>query len=59
MPPREVADAVFDAIQKEQFYVLSHPEWMKVVQLRTDQLLQMENPRNPAATVAKPLNLGL
>jgi NAD(P)-dependent dehydrogenase (short-subunit alcohol dehydrogenase family) len=53
MPPLEVADVVFDAIQKEQFYILSHPEWIEVVQLRTDRLLRMENPQSPAATVAK------
>jgi NAD(P)-dependent dehydrogenase (short-subunit alcohol dehydrogenase family) len=53
MLPLEVADVVFDAIQKEQFYILPHPEWTEVIQLRTDKLLRMENPQNPAATVAK------
>jgi NAD(P)-dependent dehydrogenase (short-subunit alcohol dehydrogenase family) len=53
MLPLEVAGAVFDAIQKEQFYILPHPEWTEVIQLRTDKLLRMENPQNPAATVAK------
>jgi NAD(P)-dependent dehydrogenase (short-subunit alcohol dehydrogenase family) len=53
MPPAQVADAVFDAIQKEQFYILSHPEWTEVIQLRTDKLLRMENPENPTATVLK------
>jgi NAD(P)-dependent dehydrogenase (short-subunit alcohol dehydrogenase family) len=52
-PPSQVADAVFDAIEKEQFYILSHPEWMEVVQLRTDTLLRMENPQNPTAAVMK------
>lgn len=55
-PPRQVADAVFDAIEKEQFYILSHPEWMEVIQLRTDKLLRMENPQNPAAAVMKILS---
>lgn len=58
MPPLQVADAVFDAIEREQFYILSHPEWMEAVQLRTDKLLRMENPQSPAATVAKLLGLG-
>ena len=52
-PPSQVADAVFDAIEKEQFYILSHPEWMEVVQLRTNTLLRMENPQNPTAAVMK------
>lgn len=53
MPPSQVAEAVFDAIQKEQFYILSHPEWAEVIQLRTEKLLHMENPQNPTATVLK------
>ncbi len=53
MPASEVAQAVFDAIQKEQFYILSHPEWTEVIQIRTDSLLQMQNPQNPTATVLK------
>jgi len=57
MPPSQVADVVFDAIQKEQFYILSHPEWMEVVQLRTDKLLRMENPQSALATVMKVINL--
>ncbi|PYT13480.1 MAG: hypothetical protein DMG59_20325 [Acidobacteria bacterium] len=57
MPPFQVADVVFDAIRKEQFYILPHPEWTEVIQLRTDKLLRMENPQSPAATVAKLINL--
>jgi NAD(P)-dependent dehydrogenase (short-subunit alcohol dehydrogenase family) len=53
MPPCQVADVVFDAIQKEQFYILSHPEWTEVIQLRTDKLLRMENPQSPAPMIAK------
>jgi NAD(P)-dependent dehydrogenase (short-subunit alcohol dehydrogenase family) len=56
MPPAQVADVVFDAIRKEQFYILPHPEWMEVIQLRTDKLLQMENPQSSAAMVAKLIN---
>jgi NAD(P)-dependent dehydrogenase (short-subunit alcohol dehydrogenase family) len=57
-PPSQVADAVFDAIRKEQFYILSHPEWMEAIQLRTDKLLRMENPQSPTAVVMKLLKLG-
>jgi NAD(P)-dependent dehydrogenase (short-subunit alcohol dehydrogenase family) len=53
MPPLEVADVVFAAIEKEQFYILSHPEWIEAVQLRTDKLLRMENPGSPLATVMR------
>jgi len=57
MPPLQVADVVFDAIQKEQFYILPHPEWTEAIQLRTEKLLRMENPQSPAATVAKLMGL--
>jgi NAD(P)-dependent dehydrogenase (short-subunit alcohol dehydrogenase family) len=57
MPPLQVADVVFDAIKKEQFYILPHPEWTEVVQLRTDKLLRMENPISPTATLVKLINV--
>jgi len=53
MPPIQVAEVVFDAIKKEQFYILPEPEWTEAIQLRTDNLLRMENPQSPAATIAK------
>ncbi len=53
MPPAEVAGAVFDAIEKEQFYILPDPEWTEVIQLRMDKLLRMENPQSPTATILK------
>jgi NAD(P)-dependent dehydrogenase (short-subunit alcohol dehydrogenase family) len=56
MPPLQVADMVFDAIKKEQFYILTHPEWTEVIQLRTDKLLRMENPQSPVATIVKLIN---
>ena len=59
MPPLEVADVVFEAIKKEQFYILTHPERIEVIQLRTDKLLRMENPQSPAATIAKIIKLGV
>jgi hypothetical protein len=57
MPPLLVADVVFAAIKNEQFYILPHPEWTEVIQLRTDKLLRMENPQNPAAAAAKLISL--
>ncbi len=56
MPPLQVADAVFDGIKKEQFYILPDPEWIEAIQLRTDQLLRMENPQSPSATIMKLIN---
>ena len=57
MPPLQVADVVFDAIKKEQFYILPHPEWIEAIQLRTDKLLRMENPQSSTATIAKLIKL--
>jgi NAD(P)-dependent dehydrogenase (short-subunit alcohol dehydrogenase family) len=57
MPPLEVAHRVFDAIKNEQFYILTHPEWIEVIQMRTDNLLRIENPRNPMETVIKLIKL--
>jgi uncharacterized protein (DUF1697 family) len=51
-----VADVVFDLIQKEQFYILTHPEWTELIRLRTDSLLRMENPQSPVATIVKLMN---
>jgi NAD(P)-dependent dehydrogenase (short-subunit alcohol dehydrogenase family) len=56
MPPLQVADVVFDAIRKEQFYVLSHTEWTEVIRLRTDSLLRMENPQSPLPAIMKLMN---
>jgi NAD(P)-dependent dehydrogenase (short-subunit alcohol dehydrogenase family) len=56
IPPLQVADVVFDAIQKDQFYILTHPEWTELIQLRTDKLLRMENPQSPVATIMKLMN---
>jgi NAD(P)-dependent dehydrogenase (short-subunit alcohol dehydrogenase family) len=58
MPPDQAADAVFDAIRKEQFYILTDPQWIEVVRLRTSKLLAMENPENPTPMIVKLLNLG-
>jgi NAD(P)-dependent dehydrogenase (short-subunit alcohol dehydrogenase family) len=53
MPPRQVADMVFDAVKKGQFYILTHPEWMEVIRMRTDNLLRLENPLDSTPTVVK------
>jgi short-subunit dehydrogenase len=51
--PLEVAEAVFDAIQKEQIYIFPDPGWIEVVQLRTEKLLRMENPQSPMALIVR------
>ncbi len=56
MSSDQVAEMVFDAIEKEQFYIFTHPEWTEVIRLRTDRLLRMENPQSPAATIARLVN---
>jgi NAD(P)-dependent dehydrogenase (short-subunit alcohol dehydrogenase family) len=53
MSPAQVADVVFDAISNEQFYILTDPAWMEVVELRTEKLLRMENPQSASAAVLK------
>ncbi len=54
-----VIDAgILDAIQKQRFYILPQPEWIEVIQLRTEKLLRMGNPQSPAAEIAKPTAQG-
>jgi NAD(P)-dependent dehydrogenase (short-subunit alcohol dehydrogenase family) len=48
MPPKEVADKVFDAIREERFYILTHPEEKVRVQRRMEGILQEKNPTLPA-----------
>jgi len=57
MPPAQVADTVFDAIRKEQFYILTHPEWMEVIRMRTDSLLRLDNPQDPTPAILKLIKL--
>jgi NAD(P)-dependent dehydrogenase (short-subunit alcohol dehydrogenase family) len=58
MPPLEAADKVFDAIRNEQFYIFTHPDWMELVQMRTDNLLRLENPQDPGPALIKLINPG-
>ncbi len=44
LSPRQVADQVFDAIRKEQFYILTHPEYNAMIQQRMENILQQRNP---------------
>jgi NAD(P)-dependent dehydrogenase (short-subunit alcohol dehydrogenase family) len=49
MPPEQVADRVFQAIENEQFYILTHPELNPMIQQRMEDILQGRNPRLPPA----------
>jgi NAD(P)-dependent dehydrogenase (short-subunit alcohol dehydrogenase family) len=47
MPPEQVADAVFEAIRKDQFYILTHPELQDSVRSRMEDILQGRSPTPP------------
>ncbi len=47
MPPGHVADVVFEAIRKDQFYILTHPEWQGSIRTRMEDILQGRNPTGP------------
>ncbi len=44
IPAKEAADAVFDAIQKEQFYIIIANQWNSFVQMRHTNILHQRNP---------------
>lgn len=44
MPPSQVAEAVFDAIREERFYILTHADWKTFVQKRMEDILHDRNP---------------
>ncbi len=45
----DVAQRVFDAVAKNQFYIYSHPKAIKSVQTRLEDILQARNPSDPFA----------
>ncbi len=47
IPATQVADAVFDAIREERFYIHTHPELKAWVQMRMEAILQERNPTSP------------
>ena len=40
----DVAEATFQAIRDEKFYIMTHPKFMPLVQARLDDLGAMRNP---------------
>ena len=45
----EVAQLVFDAVTRNQFYIYSHPKALGAVQTRLEDVLQARNPTDPFA----------
>jgi NAD(P)-dependent dehydrogenase (short-subunit alcohol dehydrogenase family) len=45
MPPLQIAEAVFDAVREERFYILPHKDWKRFVQKRMENILEERNPR--------------
>ena len=56
MPPAELAGMCFDAMRNERIFILTNREWMEVVRMRTDSLLRLENPQDPASALMKIIN---
>ena len=54
----QVADIVFDAIGKERFYILTHPDYNRPVQLRLDDFLQGRNPRSAVVALGSSSQVG-
>jgi NAD(P)-dependent dehydrogenase (short-subunit alcohol dehydrogenase family) len=44
MAPAQVADAVFDALRKDRFYILTHPEGKEAIRTRMEDILQERIP---------------
>jgi NAD(P)-dependent dehydrogenase (short-subunit alcohol dehydrogenase family) len=47
MPPARVADAVFAALRRDQFYIFTHPEGKEAVRRRMEDILEERNPTPP------------
>ena len=42
----DVANITFDAIRDKQFYILSHPNFMKLIKARLEDIAELRNPRD-------------
>ncbi|MDA8139278.1 MAG: SDR family NAD(P)-dependent oxidoreductase [Desulfobacteraceae bacterium] len=51
LSPSHVADQVFEAIQSDKFYILTDEEYIQAIRLRVENLLLLENPKNPTETI--------
>ena len=50
MPPKDVADYVFEAIREGKFYILTHPEIKTRVRARMNDILEERDPTAIRAT---------
>ncbi len=44
LSPRSVGDQVLSAIREERFYILTHPEWNRMIEQRMKNILDGRNP---------------
>jgi NAD(P)-dependent dehydrogenase (short-subunit alcohol dehydrogenase family) len=42
--PRDVGDQVLEAIRKERFYILTHPDWKPMIRSRLEKILEERQP---------------
>ncbi|MDC7234957.1 MAG: SDR family NAD(P)-dependent oxidoreductase [Spirochaetales bacterium] len=49
MSPETLADMIFQAIEKNQFYLLPDPTWKDLVSQRMNEILEEKNPASSAA----------
>ena len=49
MTPEEIAEITFQAIEKNQFYILPDPRWKKMIRQRLDDLIGEKNPSSNKA----------
>lgn len=47
MSPKEVASIVFDAIEENRFYILTHPDLKPLIDLRLQDIQNESNPTLP------------
>ena len=52
--PESIADRVFEAIQANQFWILTHPDFDPIIKGRSDAILARKNPTLSQATEAAP-----
>lgn len=52
MQPAEIADIVFDAIRKDQLYILTHDHFDEMIRTRADNIISGKNPVMSEAALA-------
>jgi NAD(P)-dependent dehydrogenase (short-subunit alcohol dehydrogenase family) len=52
MPAREAGEIVLQAIRDERFYILTHPEWVSMVEGRMRGIIDGMDPQRPAPPIA-------